>query len=371
MSAPRADIGALQAQIRAAGLDAVLTVSGANFTYVTDTLILSHEIIPERLCMVIVPAEGAPLPLVCLPEAKQVRQDSWISDLRTYVEFKEDPMVVLAQLLAELGLSNGRIGIESLFLAVTYERQLATALPGATITAADGVFDRARAVKTQTEIDILSAAARATEIAIYEAFSAARPGDTEKQLADDVTARLLKAGATSRWIVLAAGANSAINHPYPSAKQLTKGETLRVDVGGVFDGYQSDVARTAVVGQATDEQQSRYQRLREIERETIAAARPGVRACDLYAVCRKAYEKRGMELCGAVVGHSIGITLHEHPVLRAEDETELKPGMLFNVEPATIDSQGFLYHIEDLLLVTEGEPVIVTTNMDTERLFVI
>ena len=140
-------------------------------------------------------------------------------------------------------------------------------------------------------------------------------------------------------------------------------------VGGVFDGYQSDVARTAVVGRATDEQQSLYQRLREIERETIAAARPGVRACDIYAICREAYQKRGLELAGAVVGHSIGVTLHEHPVLRAGDETEIKPGMLFNVEPAAIDSQGFLYHIEDLLLVTEGEPEIITIEMDTQTLF--
>ena len=346
-------------------------MSGANFTYITDTLILSHEIIPERLCMVIVPCEGDPLPLVCFPEAKQTRQDSWISDIRTYVEFKEDPIVVLAALLSELGFGRGRIGIESRFLAVAYERRLASALPDATLAPADGAFDRARAIKTPAEINILSAAARNTVTAIHDAFRAARPGNTEKQVADDVTARLLKAGATSRWIVLAAGANTVINHPYPSSKPLTEGETLRVDVGGVFDGYQSDVARTAVVGQATDEQQSLYQRLREIERETIAAARPGVRACDLYAVCRKAYEKRGLQLAGAVVGHSIGVTLHEHPVLRAGDETELKPGMLFNVEPAIIDSQGFLYHIEDLLLVTEGEPEIVTTNMDTEQLFVI
>jgi len=371
MPGPRANIGALQAEIRSAGLDVAVAVSGANFTYITDTLILSHEIIPERLCMVIVPCEGDPLPLVCFPEAKQTRQDSWISDIRTYVEFKEDPIVVLAALLSELGFGRGRIGIESRFLAVAYERRLASALPDATLAPADGAFDRARAIKTPAEINILSAAARNTVTAIHDAFRAARPGNTEKQVADDVTARLLKAGATSRWIVLAAGANTVINHPYPSSKPLTEGETLRVDVGGVFDGYQSDVARTAVVGQATDEQQSLYQRLREIERETIAAARPGVRACDLYAVCRKAYEKRGLQLAGAVVGHSIGVTLHEHPVLRAGDETELKPGMLFNVEPAIIDSQGFLYHIEDLLLVTEGEPEIVTTNMDTEQLFVI
>ena len=371
MPGPRADIAALQAEIRAAGLDVALAVSGANFTYVTDTQILSHEIIPERLCMVIVPCEGDPLPLVCFPEAKQTKQDSWIGDIHTYVEFKEDPIAVLAQLLTEFGHGSGRIGIESRFLAVTYQQRLAKALPQATLASADGAFDRARAIKTPVEIDILSAAARATETAIHEAFSAARPGDTEKQVADDVTARLLKAGATSRWIVLAAGTNTTINHPYPSGKQLVAGETLRVDIGGVFDGYQSDVARTAVVGRASDAQQSLYQRLREIERETIAAARPGVRACDLYAICRKAYDKRGLKLSGAVVGHSIGVTLHEHPVLRAEDETELKPGMLFNVEPATIDQEGFLYHVEDLLLVTEGEPEIIATNMDTETLFVI
>ena len=70
-----------------------------------------------------------------------------------------------------------------------------------------------------------------------------------------------------------------------------------------------------------------------------------------------------------MLGHSIGVTFHEHPVLRAGDETEIKPGMLFNVEPAATDSQGFLYHIEDLLLVTEGEPEIITIEMDTQTLF--
>ena len=346
-----------------------MAVSGANFTYVTDTLVLSHEIIPERLCMVIVPCEGDPVALVCLPEAVQVQEDSWIGDIRTYVEFKEDPIEVLAQLLTELGFGSARVGIESRSLAVAYESRLRSALPQASLSAADAAFDRARSVKTAAEIEILCGAATKTVTAIHEAFQAARPGDTEKEVADDVTARLMQAGATSRWIVLAAGRNTAINHPYPSSKQLTNGEILRIDVGAVFDGYQSDVGRTAVLGSATEAQQSLYQRLREIERETIAAARPGVRACDLYAVCRKAYEKRGVELKGGVVGHSIGVELHEHPVLHAGDETELKPRMLFNVEPATIDPQGSLYHIEDLLLVTEGEPEIITTNMDTERLF--
>ena len=44
----RADIPALQGEIRDAGLDLALAISGENFTYITDTLLLSHEIIPER-----------------------------------------------------------------------------------------------------------------------------------------------------------------------------------------------------------------------------------------------------------------------------------------------------------------------------------
>ena len=369
--AARADISALQAEIRDAGLDVAVAVSGENFTYVTDTLVLSHQIIPERLCMVVVPGSGDPLPLVCAHEARQLQLESWIADIRTYSEFEDNPIAALAALLGELGFGSARIGLENRFLPVVYARQLAETLAGATLASADGAFDRARAVKSQVEIDILCGAARSTEKAIEETFRAARPGHTEKQVADDLTARLLKAGASSRWIVLAAGANTAINHPYPSHKELTDGEVLRVDVGGVFDGYQSDVARTAVVGRATGEQQSFHRGLRDIERETMMAARPGMRACDLFDLCRREYEKRGLAFSGHAIGHSIGVGLHEHPVLRAGDETELLPGMLFNVEPAAVDSRGFLYHIEDLLLVTDGEPEIVTADMDTEKIFVI
>ena len=43
--------------------------------------------------------------------------------------------------------------------------------------------------------------------------------------------------------------------------------------------------------------------------------------------------------------------------------------MVLSIEPAVKDSQGFLYHLEDLALVTEDEPVILTTLMNTEELF--
>ena len=168
---------------------------------------------------------------------------------------------------------------------------------------------------------------------------------------------------------MAVGAFTAINHPVPQDEPLQAGEILRVDIGGLFDGYQSDVARTAVVGPASAEQQSVYQTLRECERAAIAALRPGVKAADVYIQAQQFMASRDLVLTSQALGHSLGIGMHEHPILHAGNQTELAPGMVLSIEPAVKDSQGYLYHLEDLALVTEDEPVILTTLMDTQELF--
>lgn len=351
------------------GLDLLLAVSPENFFYLTGTLLLSQTIIPERLCIAIFFQKGPSAALVCYLEELQIRQDSWITDIHTYLEYKENPLQILADLLNEKGFSTARIGIEMNFLSASYVQELATLLPEATLIRADPVFQATRAIKTPAEIQILSAAALHTEMAIVETFQAAKSGHSEKMIANNLSARVLDKGATSNWITLATGSNTAINHPHPSSKPLIEGEILRVDVGGVFQGYQSDVARTATVGIANKEQKSVYRRLREAQRETIEAARPGVRACDLYLECKTALARRGLSLTSQAAGHGLGIGLHEFPILHAQEKSLLKPGMVLNVEPAVIDSQGFVYHLEDLFLVTEKGPRILTTFMDTEDLF--
>ena len=368
---PRINMAALKQGMEAEGLDVLLAISQETFFYVTDTLLLSQKILPTRLCMAILPRDGPPAALVCYCEELQTRQDSWITDIHTYLEFQESPVKVLVELLKARGFGVARIGIEKGFLAACYVEELAALLPEATWVGADRVFDTARAIKTDTEIALMAEAARLTEQAILETFEEAKPGDTEKEMADVLCTRILNAGATSHFITLAAGANTAINHPFPGSKPLAQGEILRVDVGGTFKGYQSDLARTAAIGASTEEQRSTYKRLREAQREAIAAARPGVRAGDLYGSCKRALEQGGLSITSQSVGHGFGIGMHEFPVLHANENAEIKPGMLLCIEPAVKDSQGFLYHIEDLLVVTEGDPEILTTVMDTEVLFII
>ena len=289
--------------------------------------------------------------------------------MQIYLEFEKSPIRALAELLEKRGLTRGRIGIEKNFLVANTLEEMAESMPKATLLGADHIFDKARAIKGSAEIAILSRAAILTEQAILDAFQAAQTGDTEKKVADDLSMRVLYSGATSHWIVLAAGSNTAINHPYAGSKKFEPGEIVRVDIGGIFQGYQSDVARTAVVGTPSERQRSVYRHLRDAQRETVEAARAGVRACDLYNTFRLAFQKRGLYAISQAVGHGLGVGLHEYPVLHAGETAVIKPGMVLNIEPAVKDSQGYLYHLEDLLVVTEGEPQIVTNVMDTEELF--
>jgi len=361
----------LQAAMAAAGIDVLVGASSENFFYLTDTLLLSHEIIPERLCMAVMPSEGVPWALVCYCEELQTRQDSWIGEIHVYHEFQESPMEVLARLLKEQGWGRARIGVEKRFLAGVYLEELEALLPEATVLAGDWVFDQARSLKTPQEIEILRAAGLETERAILESFSRSRPGDSEKEVANRISTRLLEGGGTSSWIVLAAGTNTAINHPWAGSKTLELGEIVRVDTGATFRGYRSDVARTAVVGEPNREQLGLYRKLREAELETISRARAGTRACCVYEGFVGAFQRRGLSVTSQAVGHGLGTGLHEYPILNGKEGAELTPGMVLCIEPAVLDSRGFLYHVEDLVLVTEGEPRILTGHMNADDLFVI
>ncbi len=353
------------------GIDVLVAASPENFVYLTDTLLLSQEIIPERLCMAVVPKGGVPWALVCYCEELQTRQDSWIEEIQTYREFHESPMQVLARLLKDQGWGGSRIGVEKRFLVGRYMEELSAFLPEATLVDGDSAFDQARSLKTLQEVEILEAAALETERAILESFSQSHPGDSEKEVADRISTRLLKAGATSSWITLAAGTNTAINHPWPGSKTLEPGEIVRVDTGGTFKGYRSDVARTAVVGEPSREQGALYRKLREAQLETISRVRAGTRACQVYEDFVGAFQRRGLGVTSQAVGHALGTGLHDYPVLNGREQAALVPGMVLCVEPAALDSSDFLYHVEDLVLVTEGEPRVLTGHMNADDLFVI
>lgn len=136
-------------------------------------------------------------------------------------------------------------------------------------------------------------------------------------------------------------------------------------------GYSSDLARTAVIRPPRSEQLSIYNRLVEIHGETIEMARPGNKACDLYNRAKEGYGKRDIPFSSPHAGHGIGLNLHEEPFLTELNTVTFQPNMVICVETRVRWVQKEGYHIEDLVLITEGAPEIMTLYFDGSEMLVI
>lgn len=342
------------------GMDAVIASSLENVSYLSGARMVMQRLIPDRLALLLWPADDSPAIVVCRGEDVACRDDCQIEDMRSYTEFVESPADLLAEVVVEKGLASGRLGIETHSLPVAYVNQLRKRLPRATLIDCGDLLDRTRMVKTREEIKALAAAGRATERAIRAAFERASVGEPEKKIADDITAGVTAAGAdVLNFMFLGTGTRSFEWHARPGATRLEAGHVVHTDVAGNFIGYWSDLARTAFVGSPSPRQRHIYDRLYQTHLETLDAIRPGLRAGDLFAVCEAAYQKVGLPFQMAHIGHGLGLGLHEYPMLKPTTDELLQPGMVLCIEPAYLDPDVAGYHIEDLVLVTdEGREVL-------------
>ncbi len=357
--------------LAASDLDALVAVSPENTYYSSDVPILTQKIIRDRLALVVWTRSAEPVLILCTIEDAQARAESWIKDIRGYVEFQTSPVQLLVDVLQERKLDRGRIGIEKRFLSTHYWEELNTLLPQATLIGSDRLFDKVRMVKTPDEIKRLSDAAQATDRAIRKGFESARLGTTERETSELMGAELRRGGAESvAFVVLATGPNAAMAHPVPGDTKMQPGQVLRTDFGGYFKWYYSDLARTAICGKPTAEQRDTYTKLYQVQADVIEAMRPGTRACDLYQLCKRRFEEVGLTFKMPHIGHSIGIDIHEYPMLSPQTTEELQPNMMFAVEPVHRGAEG-LYHIEDLVLVTEKGPKIVSRSANWEPLLTV
>ena len=98
--------------------------------------------------------------------------------------------------------------------------------------------------------------------------------------------------------------------------------------GGTCNVYRSGVARTAVVGEPSQQQRDLYRSLREVERETISQTRAGTKASQVHQAFVDAFEWIGLPVFSQAIGQGLGVEFHEFPVLNATETPELQPGTL-------------------------------------------
>lgn len=363
------NLGELQKETAVSDLDAVVAISPENVTYASGVVIWTQRSLRDRLAIVVLPREGEPAFLVAGQEAGYASERSWIKDVRSYVAHGDSPVQALVGELRKRGLAAGRIGIELGYLSLEYHRELVRSLPELQVLPCEPLFHRVRMVKTLAEVELLTRAGVATERALMATYATIQPGDRERGLVARLAENMLKAGAdmpSSLYLTL--GPNTGHAHPSPTDYLAQPGDLVKTDCGAYFSGYHSDIARTAVVGKATSEQRSIYQRLVQVHKNTIEAMTPGVPAQEVFRIAVQEYKRVNIPFSLAFAGHAIGLSGHEDPLLSANEATPLVPNMVFAVETRVRWPGKAGYHIEDLVVITEHGPRTVTTFMDTSAL---
>lgn len=334
------------------GLDALVATSPENVAWSSGAAPPSQKTVRSRLAAAIVPRLGESELVAIALEGPVVRTQSRLGALRLYEEFVEDPVLVVADSLHRQGLGEGVIGVEETHLSHADYAKLAAAVPRAQLVRSDELFEELRMVKTPAEIeairDIGGTAERiATEIC--ERFGA---GSTEREIANFAAERYAEAGGDGlTMLVVGSGPRSAAVNAPPTGRVLEPGDVLRLDIIGTKGRYHSDVARTAVVGEPTTEQQRVYDLLLGVHRRCLDALRPGALTSDVYRLYREAMDGAGLPPYH-FVGHGLGITLHEDPFVNELTSIPLEEGMVLCIEPLTLLEGRFGMQIEDEVLIT-------------------
>tara|TARA_B100001758_G_C18242289_1_gene521227 strand:+ start:121 stop:918 length:798 start_codon:yes stop_codon:yes gene_type:complete len=176
--------------------------------------------------------------------------------------------------------------------------------------------------------------------------------------------------------------NNQICHGIPGPKILKKGDILNIDVTVIKDGFHGDTSRMFFV----DEPSIQAKRLCEITYQSmwlgINAVKPGARLGDIGCAIQTFAESNGYSVVREFCGHGIGEVFHEEPqVLHyGEPDTgiELKPGMIFTIEPMINAGKkdikmlpdGWTVVTKDRSLSAQWEHTVLVTNSSYEVLTV-
>jgi Xaa-Pro aminopeptidase len=262
------------------------------------------------------------------------------------------------------GRLRGRAGFDDAHMTVELHRKLGEKVAeGVELVSAGGLVERLREVKDELELDAIRAAAEIANEAYEELRERGLAGRTERDVALTLTRSLEDRGAegASFPAIVAAGPHGALAHAVPRDVEIPGGTLVVIDMGAQVDGYCSDCTRTLATGPLEDGALEVYELVRRAQDEALRAVRAGASCKAVDAVARDIIEAAGHgERFGHGLGHGVGLEVHEAPRLAKTAEGELRAGNVATVEPGVYVPGELGVRIEDLVVVTDGEPEVLT-----------
>jgi Xaa-Pro aminopeptidase len=357
----------VRSRLQAMGLDALVTFAPENITFMTGSYNAIRDLIKERPSIVVWPLASDPFVVAPEVELAWLEEHSSVEDVVAYRGVANDAVSALRERVEDTDLQRAVVGVDMDLASAALIRGIESSLSGWELVDAGDLIGELRAVKTEEQVDLLRKAGLATDRAEWSALRQFEIGWTGHQLGLVLRKQLLEEGADSiLFLNLGSGPDNRAAHPKPSMRAPKPGEILRFDLGGVFDGWCTDMAKTAAIGQATTAQTDMFKRLRAILDRHIARMTPGAESAGLYRKVEDDFDANGMAYRGPHVGHGIGLSVHEKPILAPSSEMTLQPGMVLCAEVVHRATDTEFFHLEELVLVDSDRSLPLSRSEPTD-----
>ena len=332
--------------------------------------------------VVVFPLEGQPVLIAPVSEGPAIEQ-GWISDVRTFRAWRvgdEDPEASIAKLLgqtfADLGLKGKRIGYEGScgdvavvqrVLEAWAGSQTAVTLYAEAVGGAEWIDFTPHLIalsgqKTGRETARVRIANEIADFGLATFFREVAPGKREIDISAAVESAVHVLGVGYKGVnnaraeaevISGTRTSTSWNFPTSSTRTIQDGDLVVIELAVVADGYWSDLTRTAVAGQANDEQRDLFVAQREAYLAVFEAMKPGAAVLEVDETARRTLGRHGFrELFAHHTGHGIGFRYHEPiPWLHPDSSGELKPGMITSLEPGLYGA-NFGVRVEDNIVIT-------------------
>ncbi|MBO9711956.1 Xaa-Pro peptidase family protein [Sphingomonas sp.] len=358
----KARLARAQALMAKHGIGAVLIEPGSSLVYFTGVEWWRSE----RLTAAILPVEGDPCIVTPFFEEPSVRETLGVpAEVRVWQE-DQDPLAITAGFLRDRKLAGKPVGVEETVRWFAVEG-LQRALPGVRIVSANPVVRGCRMAKTAPELALMQCATDITIAAYRWTAPQIAAGMTPAEIDALMTAATRKLGGEVEFNLILLGEASAYPHGSHQPQRVTPGQVVLMDCGCTVHGYQSDVSRSFVFGEASAEQRKVWHTVRQGQQVAIEAAQLGVAAGHVDDAVRRYYVSQGFgpdyRLPGLShrTGHGIGLDGHEPVNLVRGEKTSLAEGMCFSNEPGIYLPGKFGIRLEDCFHMTAAGPTWFST----------
>lgn len=268
----------------------------------------------------------------------------------------------LVEVLHRAGLVDGRVAVDEDGVPAGFFDVLSESLPGTEVRAGADVLRYTRKVKTAEEVRRVKAAAAVGELGIQAAVAVARPGATEKDLVREFERAVVGAGGRPKFTLIKFGRDAVAGQTRPTDRPLRSGDTIWFDVGGIYEGYWSDIARVFSVGEPSPKTVRYYAAMLAGEERALAEARPGMTGKELFDLTVDAVREAGVpHYRRHHVGHGIGVEVYDRVLITPASEDRLEEGTIVNIETPYYEFGFGAVHVEDPFVMRATENELLTT----------